>query len=58
MCDILAGVLTPFHAQEELLNSSLWVDQVPNFRQEIRQSNYRNDDLKYDLDIVGNKIPL
>ena len=47
--DSLKGVLTPFHAQVEVLNSSSWVDQVQNFRQEIRQSDYRNDDLKYDL---------
>ena len=39
----------PFHAQELLLNSSSWVGQVPNFRQEIRQSHYRNDPVKYDL---------
>ena len=25
-------------------------EQVPNFRQEIRQSHYRNDPVKYDLD--------
>ena len=43
------GVLIPLHAQELLLNSSSWVDQVPNFRQEIRQSHYRNDPVKYDL---------
>ena len=42
-------VLAPFHAQEKLLTSSSWVSQVPNFRQEIRQSNYRNDPVKYDL---------
>ena len=42
-------VLAPFHAQEKLLTSSSWVSQVPNFRQEIRQSNYRNDTAKYDL---------
>ena len=42
------------HAQQELLNSSPWVDQVPNFRQEIRQSNYRSDGLTYDFDIEGN----
>ena len=45
----LGGVLAPFHAQEKLLTSSSWVDQVPNFRQEIRQSHYRNDPVKYDL---------
>ena len=39
----------PFHAQDWLLNSSSWVGQVPNFRQEIRQSHYRNDPVKYDL---------
>ena len=47
----LGRVPAPFHAQEKLLNSSSWVDQVPNFRQEIRQSNYRNDPVKYDLDV-------
>ena len=45
----LRRVLIPLHAQELLLNSSSWVDQVPNFRQEIRQSHYRNDPVKYDL---------
>ena len=40
----------PFHAQDLLLNSSSWVGQVQNFRQEIRQSHYRNDPVKYDLD--------
>ena len=39
----------PFHAQDLLLNSSSWVGQVPNFRQETRQSHYRNDPVKYDL---------
>ena len=43
-------VPTPFHAQELLLKSSSWVGQVQNFRQEIRQSHYRNDPVKYDLD--------
>ena len=43
------GAPTPFHAQELLLNSSSWVDQVPSFRQETRQSHYRNDPVKYDL---------
>ena len=46
------GDLQPFHAQEELPNSSSWFDQVPNFRQEIRQSHYRNDPVKYDLALV------
>ena len=27
-------------------------EQVPNFRQEIRQSNYRNDPVKYDFDVA------
>ena len=39
----------PLHAQDLLLNSSSWVGQVPNFRQEIRQTHYRNDPVKYDL---------
>ena len=43
------GVQVPLHAQEQLLNSSSWVDLVPNFRQEIRQSHYRNDPVKYDF---------
>ena len=38
-----------FHAQELLLNSSSWIGRVPNFRQKIRQSHYRNDPVKYDL---------
>ncbi len=42
----------PFHAQESLLNSSSWVGQVPNFRQETRQSHYRNDPVKYDLAVM------
>ena len=46
------GVLKPFHALKELLASSSWFDQVPNFRQEIRQSNYRNDPVKYDLNLL------
>ena len=41
----------PFHAQDLLLNSSSWVGQVLNFRQEIRQSHYRNDPVKYDLNM-------
>ena len=51
MCSvpILDRTGTPFHAQEEMLASSSWVDQAPNFRQEIRQSHYRNDPVKYDL---------
>ena len=32
----------PFHAQDLLLNSSSWVGQVPNFRQEIPQSHYQH----------------
>ena len=40
---------SPFHAQEEVLTSSSWTDQASDFRQEIRQSNYRNDTVKYDL---------
>ena len=40
---------TPFHAQDEMHASSSWVDQAPNFRQEIRQSYCRNDSVKYDL---------
>ena len=48
------GVREPLHAQEQLLNSSSWVDLVPNFRQEIRQSHYRNDPVKYDLNMNGN----
>ena len=52
----LQKVLTPFHAQELLLNSSSWVDQVPNFRQEIRQSYYRNDPVKYDLSLIWSRI--
>ena len=43
-----------FHAQDLLLNSSSSVGQVPNFRQEIRQSHYRNDPVKYDL--VAEKV--
>ena len=35
-----------------MLTSSSWIDQAPNFRQEIRQSNYRNDPVKYDLNKV------
>ena len=48
----LKGLIIPFQAQEKLLTSSSWVDQVPNFRQEIRQSHYRNDPVKYDLALV------
>ena len=48
------GVQVPLHAQEQLLNSSSWVDLVPNFRQEIRQSHYRNDPVKYDLNMSRN----
>ena len=39
----------PFHAQKKTHNSSSWLDLTPNFRQEIRQSHYRNDPVKYDL---------
>ena len=39
----------PFHAQEQLLTSLSWFDQVLIYRQEIRQSHYRNDPVKYDL---------
>ncbi len=42
---------SPLHAQEEVLASSSWRDQAPDFRQEIRQSNYRKDPVKYDLDV-------
>ena len=37
-----------------MLASSSWVDQAPNFRQEIRQSHYRNDPVKYDLNLTLN----
>ena len=50
------GVLKPFHALKELLASSSWFDQVPNFRQEIRQSNYRNDPVKYDLSVLISRL--
>ena len=52
MCSVPIGdwTRTPFHAQEKMLTSSSWVDQAPNFRQEIRQSYCRNDSVKYDLD--------
>ena len=39
----------PFHAQRKPHDSSSWLDLTPNFRQEIRQSHYRNDPVKYDL---------
>ena len=39
----------PLHAQDEVHDSSSWIDQVPDFRQEICQSNYRNNPVKYDL---------
>ena len=29
--------------------SSLWIDLAPDFRQEISQSHYRSDPVKYDL---------
>ena len=44
------GNSRPFHAQRKTLVSSSWLDQTTNFRQEIRQSNYRNNPVKYDLD--------
>jgi hypothetical protein len=44
--------MKPFHALKELPDSSSWLDQVPNFRQEIRQSLYRNDPVKYDLGLA------
>ena len=43
----------PLHAQDEELDSSSWVDQVPDFRQEICQSHYRKDPVKYDLNLDG-----
>ena len=45
----------PFHAQRKPHNSSSWLDLTPNFRQEIRQSYCRNDNVKYDL---GERPPL
>ena len=39
----------PLHAQRKTRVSSSWLDQTPNFRQEIRQSHYRNNPVKYDL---------
>lgn len=45
----------PIHAQESPLNSSSWAGQVPIFRQENRQSHYRNEPVKYDLNL-GNMI--
>ena len=48
--NLLEETSVPFHAQDDLLNSSTRISQVPNFRQEIRQSHYRNDPVKYDLD--------
>ena len=39
------------HAKEKLQASSSWTGTAPNFRQEICQSNYRNDPVKYDLNI-------
>ena len=32
-------------------SSSSWAGWSPNFRQEIRQSHYRNDPVKYDLNL-------
>ena len=43
----------PFHAQKKTHDSSSWLDLTPNFRQEIRQSHYRNDPVKYDLAKLG-----
>ena len=38
-----------FHAQVSNCHSSTWFDLAPDFRQEICQSHYRNDPVKYDL---------
>ena len=40
----------PFTLREGDLISSSWFDETSNFRGEIRQSHYRNDPVKYDLD--------
>ena len=45
-----------FHAQEKVPNSSSRIDQVPDFRQEICQSHYRNDPVKYDLECLSDEI--
>ena len=49
MLNLWEETSVPFHAQDDLLNSSTRISQVPNFRQEIRQSHYRNDPVKNDL---------
>ena len=41
----------PFHAQEKLLVLIIVVEMTSNFRQEIRYSYYRNDPVKYDLNV-------
>ena len=33
-------------------SSSSWAGKSPNFRREIRQSHYRNDPVKYDLNLT------
>jgi len=40
--------------RERPLISSSWMCKSPNFRQEIRSSYYRNDSLKYDLNVSNN----
>ncbi len=37
--------------RERPLTSSSWLFESPNFRQEMRSSYYRNDSLKYDLNV-------
>ena len=38
-------------------SSSSWAGWSPNFRREIRQSHYRNDPVKYDLNLTQSRLP-
>ncbi len=41
----------PLHALDKPCVSSSWLSQIPSFRQETCQAYYRNDPVKYDLDL-------
>ena len=51
------SLLPPFHAHGQALTSSSWRGWAPSFRRETRQSHYRNDPVKYDLDEASHGWP-
>ena len=47
-----------FTLRKKRHSSSSWAGKSPNFRREIRQSHYRNDPVKYDLNSSPPILPL